>query len=188
MKIWKKSYFVLGLATTIFGFSLLGTNSASAMTSTSKEHNSTQYSNFDLANQFTSDYLYPVYRLTSPYTVGGYNVELIQRVVGVKVDYIYGPGTANAVKSFQSRNGLKADGIVGPATWEKIFVAAPTLRLGSSGGYVTLVQKSLGVMPYDGIYGSKTVAAVKDFQSFRGITADGVVGTGTWRQLIVEPY
>lgn len=36
-------------------------------------------------------------------------------------DSIFGNGTYNAVIAFQKANGLSADGIVGPKTWEKLF-------------------------------------------------------------------
>jgi peptidoglycan hydrolase-like protein with peptidoglycan-binding domain len=39
------------------------------------------------------------------------------------VDGIYGNKTADAVKDFQSKNGLRADGIVGPKTMEKLAPA-----------------------------------------------------------------
>lgn len=32
----------------------------------------------------------------------------------------FGPGTKRAIKRFQSKHGLKADGIVGPRTWKKL--------------------------------------------------------------------
>lgn len=47
------------------------------------------------------------------------------------VDGIFGSGTLAAVKSFQKKNGLKVDGIVGPATAAKMGI---TLSSGSSPG------------------------------------------------------
>ncbi len=37
-----------------------------------------------------------------------------------KVDGISGPKTRKAIESFQSQNGLKPDGKVGPKTWQKL--------------------------------------------------------------------
>ena len=63
----------------------------------------------------------------------------------------------------------------------------PTLRRGSSGEYVTLLQTKLiqrgyDLQPYgaDGKYGAKTENAVKAFQKDNGLTADGVCGKNTW--------
>ena len=47
------------------------------------------------------------------------------------VDGKIGPKTREAVKAFQEVNGLKADGVVGRQTWEKL---APYLSMASSGG------------------------------------------------------
>lgn len=57
-------------------------------------------------------------------------------------------------------------------------------RYGSSGNEVTQIQKKLKNWGYytgsvDGIYGSKTVAAVKKFQAKNGLTADGIAGPRT---------
>ena len=47
----------------------------------------------------------------------GFSVHALQRKLGVKpVSGYYGPLTRRAVKRFQRRKGLKADGIAGPAT------------------------------------------------------------------------
>ena len=47
---------------------------------------------------------------------------LSYRGYSVTIDGIFGTGTENAVKSFQSANGLTVDGIVGQATWTKLVV------------------------------------------------------------------
>ena len=38
-----------------------------------------------------------------------------------KIDGVFGKGTLNAVKAFQRKNGLKADGIAGPLTLAKLY-------------------------------------------------------------------
>lgn len=59
------------------------------------------------------------------YRIGsrGETVEGIQEVVGVAADGIFGKGTAEAVKKWQSENKLPADGIVGPNTIAKMGLA-----------------------------------------------------------------
>src|SRR4051794_14968420 len=56
------------------------------------------------------------------------------------------------------------------------------LRAGSSGADVVRVQSALGQAP-DGIFGSRTDAAVRVFQSRNGLLVDGIVGPQTWRVL-----
>jgi peptidoglycan hydrolase-like protein with peptidoglycan-binding domain len=52
----------------------------------------------------------------------GPNVVLVQAVVGVTQDGIFGPITRAAVLKWQSAHGLVADGIVGPVTWGAMFL------------------------------------------------------------------
>lgn len=64
-----------------------------------------------------------------------------------------------------------------------------TLRLGSTGEDVKFVQAVLNVHGFgplveDGIFGSSTEDAVKRYQSDRGLSADGIVGSNTWLRII----
>jgi putative chitinase len=59
------------------------------------------------------------------------------------------------------------------------------LKLGSTGDDVVKLQQKLGVDPI-GKFGPKTEAAVKAWQSANGLTADGIVGPGTWAKMFAE--
>jgi len=54
------------------------------------------------------------------------NVKLLQSKLGVDPIGNFGPATEAAVKAFQTKNGLIADGIVGDGTWNKIMGLAIT--------------------------------------------------------------
>ena len=109
-----------------------------------------------------------------------------------------GPKTVAAIKSFQGKNGLTADGIAGPQTIAKIDAAYETkggsssgsgssasgLKLNSKGTDVRNLQQDLTTLGYywaeiTGNFGAKTETAVKRFQEENGLTADGVAGTKT---------
>ena len=129
-------------------------------------------------------------------------------IPSVTVDGVYGSGTAAAVRAFQRRYGLTVDGIVGHTTWTELYdqfrsiqsdngtpnaYPGTALRQGSSGQNVRLVQfwlkiartvySSLNNITVDGIFGSSTAAAVRRFQTYFGLTSDGVVGRTTWNKL-----
>lgn len=109
-----------------------------------------------------------------------------------------GPKTVAAIKSFQGKNGLTADGIAGPQTIAKIDAAyeakggsssgsgssASGLKLNSKGTDVRNLQQDLTTLGYywaeiTGNFGAKTETAVRRFQEENGLTADGVAGTKT---------
>ena len=115
----------------------------------------------------------------------GARVKVVQRVLGLPDDGIYGKATARAVRRFQRRHGLTADGIVGPVTWRALLRARSSRRGGggsSRGSRVRLLQRRLGIGA-DGVFGPQTVRAVKAFQRRHGLTPDGVVGPATWAAL-----
>ena len=126
----------------------------------------------------------------------------------VTVDGVFGSGTAAAVRAFQRKYGLTVDGVVGRTTWTEVYdqfrsiqsdngtpnaYPGTALRQGSSGQNVRLVQfwlkiartvySSLNNVTVDGIFGSSTAAAVRRFQTYFGLTSDGVVGRTTWNKL-----
>lgn len=62
-----------------------------------------------------------------------------------------------------------------------------TVRYGSTGDEVKTLQNNLNQLGYsldvDGDFGSKTLAAVRDFQNKNVLTVDGIVGPATWAKL-----
>ncbi len=53
----------------------------------------------------------------------GPDVVTVQRLVGAEPDGKFGPKTEQAVRSYQSANGLQSDGVVGPKTWASLLGA-----------------------------------------------------------------
>jgi len=72
----------------------------------------------------------------------GHAVTQVQYVLrsfgyGVGVDGLYGPQTSKAVEHWQMVNGLRADGIVGPATWHSMGLDRPELPAEGPVGHAT---------------------------------------------------
>ena len=135
------------------------------------------------------------------------DVKTLQEMLNAKgynagsVDGIFGKNTQAAVIAFQNANGLAADGIVGKLTWAKLYdtTAAlpaasttagtqPMVYRGSRGDAVRRLQELLHKKGFDcgavdGIFGSKTYAAVMAFQKANGLSADGIAGPLTWGKL-----
>ncbi|MHB1314278.1 MAG: C40 family peptidase [Christensenellales bacterium] len=116
----------------------------------------------------------------------------------LKVDGIFGRGTEGAVKSYQTSQGLRADGIVGSKTWGALLAGrsgSPSaepgytiLSYGMRGSEVVKLQNLLNQkgasLSADGQFGPKTETAVKSFQAANSITPDGVANTATWEALV----
>ena len=113
------------------------------------------------------------------------------------VDSTFGSGTYAAVRAFQQKNGLTADGVAGSETLKKLDSAYKnadsdkaddSLRKGATGSAVKDLQTKLKKLGFynasiDGDYGDTTVAAVKAFQKKYNLTADGVAGSATLKKI-----
>ncbi|MCC0642824.1 MULTISPECIES: peptidoglycan-binding domain-containing protein [unclassified Clostridioides] len=88
------------------------------------------YSEEDLYFKVTGDKNYKVYITTYVgygHQTSGNAVHLVQLLLkrcgySLNADSSFGPDTYNKVKSFQSKYGLSADGVVGIGTWNKFVV------------------------------------------------------------------
>lgn len=148
----------------------------------------------------------------------GPEVETIQRQLANRgyyrgaIDGIFGPGTEQAVISFQRDNRLTADGVVGPATRAALSASPPpvqqppttppqpTTPVGGANYGIDILQpgsRGLGVAelqqrlqrlgfydgPITGEFGDRTTDGVRRFQQSQGLTADGIVGPATYTAL-----
>lgn len=122
-----------------------------------------------------------------------------------RLDGVYLTDDIEAVRAFQSANGLKVDGKAGYETQTALYsdsairgnanittdsssALVSTLRYGSEGAEVTTLQNRLIALGYlagsaDGKFGRDTKAAVIAFQKANQLDADGVVGTDTSARL-----
>lgn len=134
-----------------------------------------------------------------------------QQIPSVSIDGRFGRELANAVTSFQRAFQLIPDGVIGMATWNRIFQVYSSLdnqivpadkppqypgrpiALGGTGTIVENIQNALNtvssqypaipVTTADGIFGQQTQNAVKAFQKQFNLTVDGIVGLTTWNKL-----
>jgi len=112
---------------------------------------------------------------------------------------VFGEATAAAVRAFQSSRGLRVDGECGPHTWSALVEAGfalgdrllyhrtPPLR----GDDVAALQRRLGALGFDagpanGEFGSKTQAALAQFQLSEMLPASGALDEHTLAALGVD--
>lgn len=113
-------------------------------------------------------------------------------------DGVFGQATETALRSFQTSNGLDADGIAGSKTQTVLYSSSAksyssatdssTLKQGSQGTLVKNMQQKLKDLGYydgtvTGNFGPLTEEAVKRFQSAQGLTVDGIAGVNTLNKL-----
>lgn len=122
------------------------------------------------------------------------------------IDGKFGATTELAVRVFQQRSGLTVDGVAGSGTQARLYspdaVAAPTvppvtapasgtLQTGSTGEGVYALQERLYDLGFytgriDGVYDDEVAAAVRAFQTFKGLKVDGKAGTQTQQALFSQ--
>ena len=102
-----------------------------------------------------------------------------------------------AVRAFQQRRGLLADGVVGDQTlralegarWhlgDRVLLLAPDHRM--RGDDVATLQERLVILgllagPVDGVFGPLTDGALRELQRSLGVEADGICGPATLRAM-----
>jgi murein DD-endopeptidase MepM/ murein hydrolase activator NlpD len=114
------------------------------------------------------------------------------------IDGVTGPQTQSAVRRLQARRGLVVDGIAGPATRRALGrrgrprLGSRPLAVRARGWDVAGLQFLLGRAgfpsgPMDGELGPRTDAALRRFQTWAGLAADGVAGPATLARLRRPP-
>ena len=114
------------------------------------------------------------------------------RIDPAELDGSFGASTQKAVRSFQEGRSLRVDGRVGPDTWGQLVEAGyqlgdRTLYLRSPlhrGDDVRALQRKLNGLGFDagkedGLFGSRTDRAVREFQRNVGEESEGIVGNET---------
>jgi peptidoglycan hydrolase-like protein with peptidoglycan-binding domain len=140
-------------------------------------------------------------------------VALQKALGGLVADGRFGSLTQARVKAYQTTKKVPATGVVTPAIWVLLIgkprVAAPaprpasapvaaatgsyttaytavkatTLRIGSKGTAVSVLQKGLGGVAVDGNFGPATEARVKAVRATLGLPVIGVADAALWAKL-----
>jgi N-acetylmuramoyl-L-alanine amidase len=123
------------------------------------------------------------------------DVQYRLRALGLEIEDpngLFDASTEQAVKAFQQRRHILADGIVGPNTWSELveagwhlgdrilYMQRPMVR----GDDVLVLQTRLNALGFDagrpdGIFGPDTDRAVRAFQKEYGVAEDGMFGPTT---------
>lgn len=105
----------------------------------------------------------------------------------LKPDGVFGKVTEAAVKKFQIAHHIKADGVIGPQTMEKLIVrlkrgdkmpAVKALQSAIDSNYGEWKEEVLGKGV--GTFGFETEKAVREIQEQNHLKVDGIAGPQTW--------
>ncbi len=118
-------------------------------------------------------------------------VKVWQKSKGLAVDgvidskdwKVLGGGTATAASSTPSTPSAPTTSTSSSSTTEITALKGSTLRKGSAGSAVKVLQQALGGLAVDGRFGPATQARVVSFQRSAGVSATGVVDRKTWDAL-----
>ena len=113
-------------------------------------------------------------------------VRIIQEIVGVKVDGVYGPKTKLAVWQLQAKLKVRRDSKFGPNTARGYLLDQPNMYLGRKGmkkAAIKLVQWIVRSR-VDGEWGPLTHADVKGAQNWAGLTPDGNFGPSSKLKIV----
>ncbi|MBE9186136.1 peptidoglycan-binding protein [Microcoleus sp. LEGE 07076] len=122
-------------------------------------------------------------------------VSAFQQSKGLNSDGIVDKGTwtALAADPVSASESLQSDAVLPSDDRVQKSAAVPTnpataLTKGAAGSKVKTLQVRLEMQgydpgPIDGIFGARTATAVKSFQEYKGLTADGVVDEITWKAI-----
>lgn len=133
----------------------------------------------------------PVAQAATPADTAAVQVALAARgLYSSSIDGVPGPGTSAGIRSLQSRAGLLADGVAGPATLKALGpqgrprlgtrpIFAPATGFDVAALQWLLARAGFPSGGFDGAAGARTDRALRRFQQWAGLGADGVAGPAT---------
>lgn len=93
-------------------------------------------------------------------------------------DGIFGSLSDQAVRHFQEDQGLEVDGVVGQATWDRLYALSKTKQVESR-----LKELGYGICTENEYFTNLTASAIKKFQDQNGLEPSGFIDVDTWKRL-----